>query len=236
MVIQRLSLLWKRFSPLEERLLGEIRHVLPLDALPIYDAQVTAINRVQRLPPSWSEIDFYRIRGGKPNWAGISMFPCTEEFRLASVAFRVGGKGYKATLHCIGGHIFDFAITPGARAVSFDQWEAKPSAVLLADPLRAATGERDTETLPVEWQTFLAEHGSAPPIGWELHDGRSAYRVALDDGQYLVLAAREGGEEFILQRLEPPAAHLFHVLHHDSVPEPLQRELKAVMGRRIAKP
>jgi hypothetical protein len=234
-VIRRLSLLWKRFSPLEERLLAAVRTVLPVDALQSFDAQVAAINRVQRLPPSWSEIDFYRIRGGKPDWAGISMFPCTDEFRLANVAFRVHGKRYKATLHCIGGHIFDFAITPGARGVSFDQWDAKPGAVLLADPLRAATGERKVENLPVEWQTFLAEHSSTPPIGWELHDGRSAYRVALDDGQYLVLAAREG-DEFILQRLEPPAAHLFHVVHHDSVPEPLQRELKAVMGRRTAKP
>jgi hypothetical protein len=231
-VIRSLSLLWKRFSPLEERLLAEIRNVLPGGALQSFDAQVAAINRVQRLPPSWSEIDFYRIRSGKPDWTDISLFPRTDEFRLADVAFRVRSKRYKATLFCIGGHIFDFAITPGARAVSFDPWEAKPSAVLLADPLRAVTGKREAENLPLEWRTFLAEPVSAP-TGWEFHDGTTAYRVALDDGQYLVLAAREG-DEFILQRVEPPAEQLFHLAHHDSVPKPLTRELEAVVGRRPA--
>ena len=58
------------------------------------------------------------------------------------------------------------------------------------------TGEREAENLPVEWLKLLAAHPGASPTGWEFHDGASAYRVALDDGQYLVLAAREG-EEFI---------------------------------------
>ncbi len=231
MEIRRLSLLWKRFSPLEECLLAEIRNVLPGDALRSFDAQVAAVNHVQRLPPTWSEIDFYRMRGGKPDWAGISMFPRADEFRLADVAFRVRGTSYEATLSCIGGHIFDFAITPGARAVAFVPWDAQPSAVLLADPLRAATGKREAENLPVEWVKFLAAHPGAPPIGWEFHDGARAYRVALDDGQYRVLAAREG-EEFVLQRLEPPADGLFHLVHHDGIPEPLGREIEVVIGRR----
>jgi uncharacterized protein YcaQ len=101
---------------------------------------------------------------------------------------------------------------------------------VLADPFRAVTGKREAENLPLEWQTFLAEHVSAP-AGWEFHDGTSAYRVALDDGQYLVLAEREG-DEFILQRVEPPAERLFHLAHHDSVPKPLTGELDGVVGRR----
>lgn len=112
-----------------------------------------------------------------------------------------------------------------------DTVEAQPNAVLPADPLRATTGKREAENLPVEWRKFLAEHPGAAPVGWEFHDGTSAYRVALDDGQYLVLAAREGAE-FILQRLEPPAERLFHLVHTDSIPEPLGRELEAIVGRR----
>src|SRR3989338_8326266 len=45
---QRLSLIWRRFSPLEERLLATVRGVLPPDARPILDAQVSAITHVQR--------------------------------------------------------------------------------------------------------------------------------------------------------------------------------------------
>jgi hypothetical protein len=161
------------------------------------------------------------------------LFPRTDEFRLAEVTFQARSKRYKATLCCISGHIFDFAITPGARAVSFDPWEGRPITVLLADPLRAATGEREVENVAMEWRTFLAEHTDAPPPGWEFYDGTSAYRVALDDGQYLVLAEREG-DEFILQRTEPPAEHLFHLSHHDGVPKPLTGALEAVVGRRPA--
>jgi hypothetical protein len=34
---QRLSLLWRRFSPLEERLFATVRNVLPLQATPIFE-------------------------------------------------------------------------------------------------------------------------------------------------------------------------------------------------------
>jgi hypothetical protein len=47
---QRLSLLWRRFSPLEERLFATVRNVLPLQATPTFDAQVAEITHVQRLP------------------------------------------------------------------------------------------------------------------------------------------------------------------------------------------
>jgi hypothetical protein len=46
----------------------------------------------------------------------------------------------------------------------------------------------------VEWLKFPAAHPGTPPTGSEFHDGASADRIALDDGQYLVLAAREGEE------------------------------------------
>jgi hypothetical protein len=39
-ILQRLSLLWTRFSPLEERLLAAVRGVVPEGAQPVFDAQV----------------------------------------------------------------------------------------------------------------------------------------------------------------------------------------------------
>src|SRR5678815_3940260 len=101
-MLQRLTLLWKRFTPLEEQLFAQIRTVLPDSMQPIFDAQVAAINHVQRLPPAWNEIDYYCRRGGRNYWNTVRTFPCTDEFRLAEVVFHVEGKRYRATLTSIG--------------------------------------------------------------------------------------------------------------------------------------
>jgi len=163
-----LSLFWKRFTPLEEQLLSEVRKVIPVEGQPVFDAQVRAINHVQRMPLSWGEIDFYC----RPNWTRVPIFPCTDEFRLAQVKFRIAGRAYKATLSCINGHIFDFAITPGPRNVAFEPWEEGPA---------------------------------------------TAYRVVIDDAQYLILAEREG-PQFILYRVEPSGDGLYYLKHHDGIP------------------
>ena len=142
-ITQRLSLVWRRFSPLEEKLLGAVRNVLPLRAQDIFDAQVAAITLVQRHP---NEICFYRMVSRKVDWSSIPSFPRTGEFQLADVLFRVRGQKYKATLTSIRGHIFDFAILPNPKAIAFSDWDDAPSARLLADPL---TTESGNEPLPL---------------------------------------------------------------------------------------
>ena len=217
-VIRRLSLFWKRFTPLEVRLFAEVRNVLPKDAQPLFDAQVAAINHVQRLPPSWSEIDFYR----RPNWASIPPFPCTDEFRLAEVRFRAGGRPYRAVLSSINGHIFDFAITPGPKAVAFEAWDGRATSALLGDPLRAATRSKEPENIPALWRDFLLRHAGQHPGGWVLYDASTAYRVVVHDAEYLILAERPG-PEFILHRIEPGGERLFYLKHHDAVPQALDQ-------------
>lgn len=226
---RELTLLWTRFSPLEERLLVEVRGVLPVAARTVFDAQLNGINHVQRLPPSWSEIDFYCLRRyRKPAWEKLPKFPCTDQFRLAEVTFDVKGKRYKATLSSIDGHLFDFAITPGPRSVAFERWDALVTAVLLADPLRAPTGRKEPESLPLQWREFLRDRAGDQPPGWILHDEGTAHRVSLDDGVYLILAEHEE-PAFILHRVEPAGAHLFYLPHYDAQPEPLQAELREVI-------
>jgi hypothetical protein len=61
-----------------------------------------------------------------------------------------------------------------------------------------------------------------------LHDETSAYRVVINDAQYLILAEREG-PEFILHRVEPPGEQLYYLKHHDEVPEALDRGIESVM-------
>ena len=203
--------------------------MLPGNVQPLFDAQVAGINRVQRSPPAWSAISFYCLRSGKADWSGVPAFPCTDEFRLAEVRFRLAGAGYKATLYSVSGHIFEFAITPGSKAVAFATWEEEPRATLLDDPNRPPVGRKEPEPLPLAWHTFLERHPTEPPRGWALHDEDTAHRVALEDGEYLILAER-AGEEFILHRVEPQAEELFHLRECDGSPERLTRGLDEIMG------
>lgn len=131
---QRVTLLLRLFSPLEERLLAAVRGVLPPEALHTFDAQVQAINRVQR-HPEWTEIAYYSMRRGKVDWTQVPLFPRVNEFPLAEVRFRAGSREFKARLTSIDGHIFDFAITPGPRNVVFSAWEGEARAALVATSL-----------------------------------------------------------------------------------------------------
>lgn len=229
-VIERLTLLWRRFTPLEERLLAEVRSVIPSEARPVFDAQVAAINRVHRLPPSWSEISFYRMQGRRPDWSGVPLFPYTGELRLAEVKFAAGGKPYRAVAFCVGGHIFELAVSPRPKEAAFAVWDSQAQVTLLGNPLRPATGEPASEVLPAVWSAFLTS-GSAPP-GWILHNGATAYRVTLDDGEYLVLAERTG-DDFLLQRLHPPGDDLFLYRHGEATPRVVQGKLREVMAARV---
>jgi hypothetical protein len=224
-----LSLLWTRFSPLEIQLLAAVRTVLPDAARPPFDAQVAGVTKVQRSPPSWSEIAFYRKRWGRVDWTGLPLFPNTGEFRLAEVRFTAAGRRFKSTLTCIRGHVFDFATTPGPRAVAFLTWDSAATARLVGDPLAAASAAREKETLPVAWRQLLQRYPSADAAGWQLHDEKTAYRVALDDGEYLVLAERNG-DQFVLHCLEPPAEGLYYLPHHDGVPVPMTGDLEAFIA------
>lgn len=228
-MLDSLSLLWRRFTPLEERLLSAVRSVLPSGAQLTYDAQVAAVTRVQRLPPTWSEVDFYCLRLGKVDWSLVPSFPCTDEFRLAEVRFRVAGTSYRTVLACIAGHVFDLATTPGPKSVAFTPWDSQPNVTLLGDPQRPPTGRKEPESPAPAWRSFLERHPGSPPRDWVLHDATTAYRVALSDAEYLVLAER-AGEEFILQRLYPPADGLFRLQGSDGVPERLTRDLHQALG------
>jgi hypothetical protein len=227
---ERLALLWRRFSPLEEHLLSVVRGVLPAEAQSIFDAQVDAVTHVQRAPPSWTEICFYRMRRGRADWSGVPMFPRTDEFRLAEVVFRSRGQCFKSALTSIDGHVFDFATRPGPKAVAFAAWNSEAVARLLAHPLRASTGRREPEPIPAVWQRILAEDPARWASGWVLHDATTAYRLTLDSGVHLVLAERDG-EEFILRRLDPENDALFCLDQHDGVPEPLTGAVEALLAR-----
>jgi hypothetical protein len=153
-LMQWLSLLWRNFSPLEERLFAAVRPVLPAAAQSILDIQVAAVTRIQR-HPHWTEICYYRMRRGKVDWGDVPLFPCTDEVRLAEVRFTVSGHRFKATFTAIGGHIFDFAITPNPRSIAFADWDEPVRSLLLDDPMRAPQGSRRPEKISGAWRRYL---------------------------------------------------------------------------------
>jgi hypothetical protein len=228
-IFQYISLLWIRFTPLEKRLLSEVRSVLPEEAKPIFDAQVSAITKCQRIS-KWNEISYYRMRGGKVSWEGVPLFPCTDEIEIAQVRFKSGGKRYKATLISIAGHIFEFRLQHGGRAVAFTPWESPPQTTLLDDPMRQPTGKRKPAVLLPAWADFLNKQGSSPCEGWTLYDETSTYSVSLDTGEFLILAEREGNK-FVLQRIEPPSEHPYYLDSHDGTPELLSKSFEAVIRK-----
>jgi hypothetical protein len=228
MFLRRLALLWKRFAPLEERLLASVRSVLPAGAVPMFDAQIAAISRVQRLPPTWNEISFYRFRRGKPDWSDVALFPCTDEFRLAQVRFSVQRKRYNATLTSIAGHIFDLTITPSPKPIMFSDWDGPPAAQLLDDPLRSPLGRKSPETIPLQWQNVRQRYGSRSSSGWLLLDENTAHRLALNDAEYLIVGEKEG-VEYLLYRVEPATEGLYYLEHSDGVPEPFRGKIESLL-------
>jgi hypothetical protein len=147
---------------------------------------------------------------------------------LAEVRFKVNGKRFKATLFSIKGHIFDFHVQPGGRSIAFTPWDDSPKVTLLDDPMRQPIGRKKPALLPPAWTDFLARHSNETFVDWTLNDADSAYSISLEDGEFLILAEREG-DEFILQRLEPASDKLFYLQSHDGTPEPLAKDLETVM-------
>jgi hypothetical protein len=236
--MKRFALLWRRFSPLEEKLLEAVRRALAPSARAIFDAQVAAITKVQR-HPEWTEIAFYRMRGGKVDWKGVPLFPRSEELPLAEVRFKAGGRAFKARLTAIDGHIFDFAVTPGPKGVAFAEWEGDPSVAALSDP-EDRSAPAPVEVVPDAWRDFLAEVLSsrgAPDAPrahpeWALYGDGEAYRVALDEGEFLILAELRG-ERFLLYRLEPKPGAFFLQNGHDAPPGRVAGDFREALRRGV---
>jgi hypothetical protein len=225
---QSISLLWTRFTPLESRLLSEIRSVLPEAARPLYEAQIAAVTRSQRVL-KWNEVCYYRMKRRRVCWAGVPLFPCTDEMELAEVRFSVGGERFRATLFSISGHIFAFHMQPGGRDIAFTPWDDSPEVRLLDDPMREPTGQKKAADLLPAWSSFLNSHDRGRLGKWTLHDATTAYSVSLQHGEFLILAEREG-DRFFLQRLDPPSDLLYFLDGHDGTPEAFFGTLDSLIG------
>jgi hypothetical protein len=227
-LIERLALLWRRFTPLEEQLLAAVRRAVagPLQAT--FDAQVAGVNLVQRGAPGWTEIIFYRMRRGRVDWSDLPSFPRQDEFALAEITFSVGGRRFRSKLTCLSGHIVDFGTHPGPKSVAFAAWDSGAEAQLLSDPTRPGQAPN---RVPAEWLGLRARHPSADGGPWSLHNEATAYSITLHAGEFLVLAEREG-DDFLLFRVHPPGGYWIQE-GHDSTPAKLNQSIETWLRGRL---
>ena len=216
------------FSPLEQRLIATVREILPGPAQTIFDGQIATIKRIERHP---KEIRFYNWKRGKKPSGCPAKFPLKDDFSLAEVCFSVAGRNYKATLNCVGGRFSYLVIRPSPARIAFSDWDSAPCARLLSDPLETP----GPQPIPDVWREFLAGR-PRPPRGWTFYNAESAYRLPLDQGEFLVLAQRLG-DAFLLHRIDPPTDELFYLpWGEDGEPEPLEGDFLDIFREDLMNP
>ena len=112
-IIYLLYGLSKKLSNFEKLILDSIReHIIrehiDSDIIKIWDNQILAINKIQRLPDG-SETCFYRIKNGKPTFdLKLSFINDIEELKIATVELKLKKNKEKiiATVWSINGFIF----------------------------------------------------------------------------------------------------------------------------------
>lgn len=212
---------WKRFTPLEERVLLRVRCNLSPEACEIFDAQVDVINLVQR-QLDWSEILFYRKRRGKIDWSEVSLFARSGNFRLAKVNFAIGRIHHQATVNCISGHIFSLTFSPAAKPIAFENWDDDGIVELLSDPMVADDSD-SVEMLPPSWIALLEGLSPGDYPGWNIYDAHSARRITIS-GQELLLLAERSDDQFVVCRPDSRDG-IVYKMGHESDPEPISTPL-----------
>lgn len=97
-----------RLSDLEKRILDCVRAHLEEKIAVLWDKQIQAINKVQRLPDG-VEVNFYRMKSGRPTFMAELAFPNkTEELRLAKVRIKISNTSQILVAHvwCVNGFLF----------------------------------------------------------------------------------------------------------------------------------
>lgn len=97
-----------QLSAVEKAVLDCVRRQLDAGMVSLWDGQVQAINKVQRLPEG-VEVNFYRMKGGRPSFPEELSFPNkAKELLLAKVRIDVPGLQGQldAKVWCVEGFLF----------------------------------------------------------------------------------------------------------------------------------
>lgn len=132
---------------LEKQVLEAVALALPEKAAAILRAQMSLINKVQRLDHD-REVDFYHIENGKVHFPKTALFPNqAEEFELARVKIKDIATGHQteAAVFLVKGRLFsiEFSHTPSDLRGSSD---LKIEVVQLNNPMHS--GEPNPQGVP----------------------------------------------------------------------------------------
>ena len=118
--LQRLTLVWRKFTPLEERLIEATQTVLSKESIVLFDKQLKRINKAQRVL-DWTEICFYSMKLWKVSWLYEISFPNRDELVLARIRFKAGNpaRQFRTMVYAVNGHFFSFVTRPSPKAVAF---------------------------------------------------------------------------------------------------------------------
>ncbi len=149
---------WLRppMRPLERRLLDLLQERLSGPARQLLAAQIAQVNLVQR-HASDKEVNFYRMRGGRPSFDEAIRLPLRGEVRLASVRFRPSGEDepLKADFWLVDGFLFSITFTRGPKGLG-------PTVIVddfrvLVDPMRPSVGQPSASLDPAVVSGWLRE-------------------------------------------------------------------------------
>jgi hypothetical protein len=106
-----------KLSALEKMILDTVRSQLTEGIVLLWDRQIQAINKIQRLPDGL-EVNFYRMKNGCPTFDAELAFPNnTEELQVAVVYvtdLRTSSK-IAASIWCINGFLFSIEYDVAAK-------------------------------------------------------------------------------------------------------------------------
>lgn len=87
----------KRLSDLEKLILDSVRSQLDAQTVQLWDKQIQALNKIQRLPEG-SEVNFYRMKDGKPTFdPELSFMNKTVELQVAKLDIKLANVSQKLT-------------------------------------------------------------------------------------------------------------------------------------------
>ena len=98
----------QKLSDLERLILESVRVRLDAKTVKLWDRQILAINKIQRLPQG-SEVNFYRLQDGKPSFdSAIAFANKTEELQVAKIDIKLSNFTEKLTaiVWCVNGFLF----------------------------------------------------------------------------------------------------------------------------------
>ena len=232
--IRRISLLWRRFTPLEEFLLGVLQRELPEKPRQINQRRIDLINRVSR-PLKWTEIMFYQMRNGKSVRDEESMFlyRSHEEIILAEIKFSpaLTSQVYKSEIYAVSGLMFSIVTRPSPKLISFCREYTLKGVKLVDDPMvefPPTLLERLRKRLPPDYDDLAGQSLSR----WRVFDPSDIYRVPLENADYILFAESEDGSaEFLGVRVSGKSSEVYY-LPHDGKPEKVATTLRKAIERK----